>query len=79
MVRTGWMADGISLDDICEDANWHLASAIRAARTAGFNDADAPAFVAFAFNEAAIHNGGTTDCESQSLLSDDQFRRLTSD
>jgi len=67
----------IDLTAVCEAAGWHLATAIDGLAEKGIAVADARAFAAFAFNEHAIKNGGTVDQDSEDLVNDEQWDRLS--
>ena len=66
-----WVIDTtIFLEEICETANWHLATVICALVAKGLTREDAEAFAEFAFDDKAT--GGTTD----NLVNDEQWDRL---
>jgi hypothetical protein len=68
----------IDLNAACEKANWHNATAIESLISQGIDREDAAAFVAYAFNEKAIKDGGIPDTnDSSDLLTADQDDRIS--
>ena len=68
-----WTIDGkVDLTQACTDAQWHLATAIDNLIAHGIDRADAEAFAAFRFNEAATVKNG----RSENLVTDEQWERL---
>lgn len=68
-----WKIDGkVDLTKACTDAHWHLATAIETLIAQGIERADAEAFAAFIFNEAAT----VSACRSEDLVTDEQWERL---
>jgi hypothetical protein len=71
------LIDGrVNLTEICEQAQWHRATAIDGVMAAGIGRRDAEAFVSTAFAEYAILHGGTAD-DPDSFLTDEQWDRLS--
>ncbi|MBU1249471.1 MAG: hypothetical protein KKB70_12275 [Proteobacteria bacterium] len=69
-----YFLDGkIDLDQICKDADWHLATAVDRLKELGFSRAEAEAFAEFAFNEHAQ----VTDLASEDLVTDEQWARIS--
>ena len=76
VVRGGfeWVIDAtIDLTQICENAAWHLATAIDALVASGLSRQDAEAFAGFAFREHAKVGDG----KPEDFIDDAQYERLT--
>lgn len=68
-----WIVDGsINVTDICEAANWHLATVHDRLIAAGLNREDAEAFAAFVFEDMAVVKAG----RPEDLVTDEQYERL---
>ena len=76
-MNTHWKADEIDVTAICEEAEWHQATAIDLGIAAGFERVDAEAFVEFVFNEAALEENRPTDGPSEDLVTEEQYDRLS--
>jgi hypothetical protein len=63
----------IDLTDVCQRAEWHLATAVSMLTARGLTRDDAEAFTAFQFAEVATRGDNSADC-----VSDAQWDRLTS-
>jgi hypothetical protein len=69
-----WIIDAtIDLTQICENAAWHLATAIDALVASGLSRQDAEAFAGFAFREHAKVGDG----KPEDFIDDAQYERLT--